>query len=212
MKKILMFGTREARYHSSIGVDDRLRQILPEAELTYSEDRQLLSEESLARFDLVISYFEFTREPFTDEETAALLRYVAQGGGLLGIHSGITFQYRPELLQLLGGKFTHHPPYDALPVLTYQLVPGCTHPIVEGLPAFTMGDEAYMFQLDDFDGKEILLQYDFEGETYPAAWAKTYGKGRVFYTGCCHNLHGFENETCAEMLRRAAFWAADQRG
>lgn len=206
MKKAILFGNYDARYHSAQGVDEHIREILKEdASLDYSEDRSLLNTETLSQYDLVISYFEFGGDRLSDDQTAALIRYVAGGGSFLVIHNGISLQNREEIAQLIGAKFTHHPGYDTLPQIPFK-VSNQTHPITAGLSDFVMGDEPYMFIMDELDGKELLMEYEYEDKIWPSGWTRPFGKGKVVYLSGGHNLDGFLHPTFSTIVCRSAQW------
>lgn len=206
-----MLGNYVARYHSAKGVDDRIRALLTDkVELTYSEDLALLDSKVLRDYDLVISYLEFRPPVPDDAQTDALLSFVSGGGGFLAFHNGISLQVRSELCQLMGAKFTGHPDYDTLPQIPYHVV-DAAHPILSGVKDFTIGDEPYMFQMDELAERTMLLEYGYEGRMLPAAWCRPYGKGRVAYFACGHNLDGFLDDTVGKIIQNAAAWATEDR-
>ncbi|MDD4797083.1 MAG: ThuA domain-containing protein [Eubacteriales bacterium] len=203
MKKVLMLGNDDARYHPLPGVSRRILTLLgDEAQITCSQQAAAL--ESVDQYDLCICYFEFGGA-YTDEQTAALLRYVAGGGALLALHNGIALQSRPELCQLLGGKFTHHPDYDGLPMVPYR-VEAPDHPIMQGVADFTIADEQYMFVLDALDDKQMLLGMDYQGQRYPAGWVRRFGKGHVVYFACGHNAACFDDAQLSKIVYQSFRW------
>lgn len=203
MKKILLLGNDDARYHPLPGVNARIRQLLDgEADITISQEAAALEE--VGQHDLCISYFEFGGT-YTDKQTGALLSYVAHGGALLAFHNGISLQSRPELCQLLGGRFTRHPGYEQLPWVPYR-VEAPAHPIMRGVADFTIADEQYMFILDDLAEKEMLLGMEYEGRRYPAGWVRRFGQGQVVYFACGHNAACFANEQLSKIVRQSFRW------
>ncbi|MDF2538320.1 MAG: ThuA protein, partial [Herbinix sp.] len=192
LKKIFFLGTVNAQYHPMEGIDERLTELLTDFKVTAFRDSKVLEPSKLKDCTVFILYREFNLPALTEDETAALLTYVAEGGALFVLHNGISVQGKSELSQLIGAKFTGHPPYDTLPEIFYHREQP-SHPIFTGVSDFKMYDEAYQFEMDSFADKEILLSYDFEGSRVPAGWVRGYGKGRMLYLCCGHNKECFFN-------------------
>lgn len=195
----------QVKYHPFEGVDRQLQEILAgEAEVQCSEDFNLLNPDKLKTYRLLISYAEFSDEPVSDEQTAALLSYVAGGGGLLVIHNGISLQRRPELSALIGARFTGHPPFGPLPVTVKEK----DHPVMEGIGSFTMEEEPYYFELGGLLKPDILAEYEHDGALRPAVWCHAFGLGRVLYLMPGHHLPSFHEEPFRRMIRQGARWCA----
>lgn len=206
-RSAVLLGDENAKYHPVNGIAAKLQTLLaPEWNLACTGDRTVLGKEGISQCGLLILYPEFGMCEITPSQADALLRYVAEGGALLVLHNGISVQTDKRLERMIGACFTHHPPYDTLPQLTYHIRD--THPITDGTEAFTLADEAYMFQfVQPFDG-QLLLEYDYEGNRYPAGWCRTEQEGRVVCLAPGHNEHVLENAAYAGLVRRAAQWAA----
>ena len=102
-----------------------------------------------------------------------------------------------------------HPPYGQFTVN----VKNDAHPGASGLSDFETDDELYM-NIDYRDGNDVFLSADFDGGSYsrnragaeeiemaggtfPLAWTRSYGSGKVFVTllghdGKSHQNHGFQ--------------------
>jgi type 1 glutamine amidotransferase len=204
-KDIIFLGTASAIYHPMEEIEVRLTELLKPCNVVSSADTKILNTLQLSTCALCILYPEFEQPEFKDPETAALLSFVAQGGSLLVLHNGISVQLRSELSQLVGAKFTEHPPYEELPEIKYHLEQP-SHPIFEGVLDFSLKDEAYQFEMDPFADKELLLSYFYEGNQYPAGWLRRYGKGRMLYLCCGHNVEGFKNPQFSQLLKNSAGW------
>ncbi|MDF2921414.1 MAG: glycosyl hydrolase [Paenibacillaceae bacterium] len=202
----LLLGTNEgAPYHPLNAVQEQLLHILRgHAEVNATVELAALERESLQPYDLCIAYTDIWKKPVRPEESAGLLQFVAGGGGLLVIHNGMSLQARPELCQLIGAKFTGHPPYTTLP---FQLT-GIEHPLSAGLESFTMDEEPYRFELDPLAEVEVLLTYHHEGQDWPAAWTRQYGLGRVAFLMPGHHLPSFQIAGYAPWIVNSAKWAA----
>jgi type 1 glutamine amidotransferase len=119
------------------------------------------------------------------------------GKGFVAAHSGATaFFSWPEFGEMLGGRFDEHPwQIIGAPVL----VEDPAFPATRHFPArIALRDEHY--QLKDFsrDNVRVLARLDASAldleaplehrkdADFPVAWAKTHGRGRVFYSTLGH--------------------------
>ncbi|MFC3414812.1 ThuA domain-containing protein [Algoriphagus hitonicola] len=134
-----------------------------------------------------------------------LLDYVANGGGLMVLHGGITTQNSStEFGKLIGGSFDYHPPQQNFRV--YLEDP--EHPLVQAFPkeGFEHIDEPYFYKnaYDKGDFKPLLyfknseIEKQRNGQTDPrekiyVAWIRSEGDGKVFYASPSHNAQSFEN-------------------
>lgn len=203
-KKAILIGDNAlAEWHPLKEPAREFIQILPEFDIMQTEDYDQFKEENLKLYDLCIAFTDRWKEKLTGEQTAGLLSYVAHGGGLLMVHNGIAIQTRYELALLAGGKFTSHPEQT---VLTYKPA-SASHAIMEGIESFSVKEEPYQFTMDNLIETTILLQYEFEGEQRPAAWAHDYGLGRVVYLSPGHNIETFLDPMYRKLVCRSGLWA-----
>jgi type 1 glutamine amidotransferase len=207
IRTLLVGHNESAPYHPLRAVQERLTEIWGnELQVTLEEGTAGLRKESIGAYELVVSYTDSWKTPAAPEEIAGLLSYVAQGGGLLLLHNGMSLQAAPELAQLAGGYFTGHPPYTSL---EFQLTgEGASHPLSAGLPGFTLEEEPYRYDIDPLAKVQVLLTYRHEGGDYPAAWTRPYGLGRVAVLAPGHHLPSFQHEEYSRWVRQAALWAA----
>lgn len=206
LKALALGSYSEVKYHPFAGVDREIEQILANDLQVYSsEDHGLLNKETLSDYKLVISYTEFSDDKLPAEQSSALLSYVANGGGLLVVHNGISLQRNQELGSMLGGYFTHHPEYTTLQIS----VPAQEHPIMQGIEAFEIDDEPYYFEMLPHFETTVLAEYPHEGAMRQAAWCHEYGLGRVVYLMPGHHLPSFSVEPFRQMIRQGALWAAE---
>ena len=204
-KKAIVIGEySRVEYHPLKGPDKEFEEILTDFEVDCTEDYERFRADSLASYDICIPFVDHWNEKMSDSQTAGLLTYICNGGGLLIVHNGIAIQTRYELAQLAGGKFIRHPDQK---VLTYQPTP-TDHVITEGIKSFSVMEEPYQFELDNFTEKTMLLEYESEGKQWPAAWAHQYGLGKVVYLSPGHCVETFKDPMFRELIRRSALWAA----
>jgi len=174
---------------------------------------------SLDDFDAV---FLFTAgEPLmSGQQRADLLSFIRDDGkGLVGAHSATTTFYSwPEFGDLLGGYFDCHPweVFDAPVIVEDPSFPAMRH----FKPAFTIRDEIYQMRAPYSRDKVHVLasldsaKLDFSSSKphrpdrdYPVAWAKTEGKGRVFYSTFGHTVEAWDNRDVQSMYLEAIKWA-----
>jgi type 1 glutamine amidotransferase len=202
MKAILIGEYSVVEWHPLAGTDKALQDILSDFEVDCTEDYDSFKTDCLNKYDLCISYVDHWKESLTDEQTAGLLTFVCNGGGLLIIHNGIAIQSRAELAQLAGAKFTSHPQER---VLTFHPVAE-EHIITEGISAFSFLEEPYQFERDNFARSAVLLEYDSEGQKWPAAWVHQYALGKVVYLSPGHHPAAFQDTMYRKLIRRSALW------
>ena len=173
---------------------------------------------NLNDFDAVLFYTGGDLE-MNDEQKAALLSFVHDDGkGFVGVHSAtITFTSWPGYGEMIGGYFDEHPwgTFDA-PIL----VEDPNFPGMQQWPrSFVLKDEIY--QMKDFsrDKVRVLLQLDAskldlknprvhrKDLDFAVAWAKMYGKGRVFYSTLGHVDQNWDDPRMQKMYVEAIKWA-----
>ncbi|MEC0092438.1 ThuA domain-containing protein [Paenibacillus macquariensis] len=205
-RKCLLVGDyTHPKFHPLQGVDTQISHILKDVmSVQCSENKNMLLDNNIQQFDLCISYLDLWDEKISPQQTAGLLSYVSRGGGLLIIHNGISLGDRYELAQLMGGKFTGHPPYQSLSFRTS----GDAHAITKGVEPFEMEEEPYQFEFDSFTEKKILLEYKLDDKWYPAAWTHTYGLGRVTFLMPGHHEPTFRHPAIRQLIHQAAVWTS----
>jgi len=202
-------------------------------EVTCTKDGTVFTPENLARYD-VIAFFTsgnlFTpgtdkTPPMTPAGKAALLAAIKNGKGFVAFHAANdSFHHQPDsrfksfgadvdpYIAMLGGEFIRHGPQQSP---TVQVVdsnfPGC-----EKLGAgFQLLDEWYTFK-DFAKDMHVILAIDTKGmkgidyqrAPYPSTWARTEGKGRVFYTGMGHREDVWTNPLFQNLILGGIGWAA----
>lgn len=206
-------------------------------EFVFSKDGSLFSKEYLAQFDAVLFYTTGNlleagtdkQPPMTAEGKQALLDYVKNGGALLGTHSASdTFHTNNEkdkgpdrfvnhgekadpYIRCLGGEFIMHQSQQVAEVTNTDL----SFPGYEKQPAsYKLLEEWY--SLKDFrDDLHVLGVIDstkmhdpiYKRPPYPVTWARTEGKGKVWYTAMGHREDVWTNPMFQEILTGGLRWA-----
>src|SRR5262249_7828793 len=148
---------------------------------------------NLNSFDAVIFYTSGELEMDVQQKADFLSFIHDDSKGFLGFHSAtITFTEWPEYGDMIGGYFDEHPwvTFDAPLIVEDPKFPG----MQQWPAAFTLRDEIY--QIKDYSREKVrvLMRLDptkldlknshvhrTDGD-FAVTWARTYGKGRVFYS------------------------------
>jgi uncharacterized protein len=173
---------------------------------------------NLNDFDAVLFYTGGELE-MNDEQKAALLSFVHDDGkGFVGVHSAaITFADWPEYREMIGGFYDEHPwvTFDAPIVVEDANFPG----MQQWPKEFVLKDEIY--QVKDWSRKNVrvLMRLDAtkidlknphvhrKDLDFAVAWAKMYGKGRVYYSTLGHVEQNWDDPRFQQMYVGAIKWA-----
>jgi type 1 glutamine amidotransferase len=153
------------------------------------------------------------------QQKADFLSFIHDDGkGFIGVHSAaITFVDWPEYVDMVGGSYDEHPwlTFDA-PILVED--PG--FPGMQPFPhSFVLRDEIYQLKNYSREKVRVLMRLDVskldmknknvhrtDGD-FAVAWAKTYGKGRVYYTTLGHVEANWDKPEFRQMMSEAIQWA-----
>jgi uncharacterized protein len=155
--------------------------------------------------------------PLDDRQKAELLSFVRDDGkGFVAAHVGLTaLESWPEFGELLGARFDGHPIVGAGAIVNEDP----SFPATRHFPAtFDFNDEFYQPKGYSRDKIHVLLRLDLTNvpanaglhqpdRDYPLAWAKTYGKGRVFFGSFAHANATWDNRDVQQMYYEAIKWA-----
>jgi hypothetical protein len=140
------------------------------------------------------------------------------GKGFIGVHSAtITFTNWPEYGEMIGGYFNEHPwgVFQAPIIVEDAKFPG----ISEWPAEFTITDEIYQMKNFSRENCRVLMRLDASkldlnnprvhrtDHDFAVAWAKTYGKGRVYYSTLGHVSENWDNPKFQKMWAEAIKWA-----
>jgi uncharacterized protein len=176
-----------------------------------SYDLERLTRLDQENFDLVLTYTCFTTptegvkptgaEKMEDAQIDALAAWVSAGGAYLAAHASTALgDSNPTLGKLIGGVFIEHPPMFSF---TVYPVYG-NHPIIAGIPAFTVYDEMYIERCDESVRVHLVTIKD--GVAHPLAWSKTEGRGRVAHVALGHSAEVWELEPYQQLMIQAVDW------
>ena len=153
--------------------------------------------------------------PLDATQREELLSFVREGKGFVAAHVALTaFESWPEFLDLIGARFDQHPINGPGVVINESPdFPATRH----FPPSFPFTDEFYQPKDHSREKIDVLLRLDLtnvpenpnlrlKGD-YPLAWAKTYGKGRVFYGSFAHSSEAWDIRNVQQMYFEAMRWA-----
>lgn len=172
---------------------------------------------NLDYFDAILFYT--TGElPLDDSQKADFLSFVRDDGkGFLGTHSATDTLYEwPAYGEMIGAYFDQHPWHQEVRVN----VEDRTFPATRHFPAsFAINDEIYQFRNFSRDRVRVLMSLDNStvdltkktvkraDKDFAVAWARTYGKGRVFYCSLGHENAVWDRPDMQKMWLEAIRWA-----
>jgi type 1 glutamine amidotransferase len=173
---------------------------------------------SLANVDAI--FFLGHREvPLDPDQKADLLKFVHDDGkGFVAGHVATTaFLDWPEFGDMLGGQFDQHPwgVTDDSIIVEDPTFPGMKF----FAPVFNFHDEFYQIKGFSTEKSRVLMRLDTSkldmtkpgvqaaDAPYAITWAKSYGKGRVFYSALGHDASTWDNPDIQRMWFEAIKWA-----
>ena len=172
---------------------------------------------SLSNVDAI--FFLGHREVQLDaQQRADLIAFVKdEGKGFVAAHTALTaFESWPEFLDLLGARYDGHPWNTASGSVINE---DPAFPATRHLPhVFSLADEFYQPKAYSRDNIRVLLRLDAakmppnqninrtDGD-FPLAWARMFGKGRVFYSSLGHAASTWDNPDVYHMYFEALRWA-----
>jgi type 1 glutamine amidotransferase len=183
-------GYREQAYSLQKALEDTGRY-----RVTIVEDAAFLESPAMNKYALVIIAADRRDDEhkYSEAQQNALFDYVKSGHGLVSIHGAdnAAKDWLPEWKAMLGGVFSHFglPDGKTKKGKFTVKVSDTAHPITRGVQDFPLEDELY-YHIQMEPDVQPLLTIDFADGTWPVAWTRTYGKGRVFHTPLGHRDFG----------------------
>ena len=185
-------------------------------------DKPALNAKNLDAFDAVF-FFGAGPGNLNEQQMQDLLAFVKDDGkGFVAAHTGDNaFQQYPDYREMIGGLWNH--PWtksENLEVDLPVIVEDPSFPAMQSLPsAFMVHDEAAV-HLPPYsrDNVRVLARLDLTeidhdlardpaDNDVPIAWAKRYGKGRVFYSTLGHSDQSWDNPLVQRMFCDAIRWS-----
>ncbi len=227
-KHILVIGEEKGYRHESVShamaTIEKLGIETGLWEATLRTDAEALTKKKLEYnaknlndFDAVIFFTGGELEMDAQQKSDFLSFVHDDGKGFIGIHSAaITFANWPEYGEMIGGFYDEHPwgTFDAPIVVEDPQFPG----MQQWPKSFVLRDEIYQMKDYSRDKLRVLMRLDAskvdllnknvhrsDGD-FAVTWAKTYGKGRVYYTTLGHVKDNWDKPEFQKMLTDAIQW------
>jgi len=228
-KQLLAIGEQKGYRHEAVShalaTIERLGHASGLWDTTIRTDTEALTKKKLEfnaknlnDYDAVLFFTggELEMDPQQKKDFISFIR--DDGKGFIGVHSAtITFTEWPEYGDMIGGYFDEHPwgTFEAPIVVEDPAFPG----MQQWLPSFVLRDEVYQIKNYSRDKVRVLMRLDptrldlrnknvhrTDGD-FAVTWAKTYGKGRVFYSSLGHVLENWDDPRLQKMYSEAIRWA-----
>jgi len=217
LSTIERMGRQSGLYDTYIRTDIQLltKHPIQFAEKSAVADANYLT---LNDFDAILFYGIGELE-LTDQQKADVMSFISEDGkGFVGVHTAITAFYTwPEYGEMIGGYFDDHPwmIFDA-PVI----VEDSNFPAMRAFPkTFSVRDEIYQVKNFSRERVRVLARLDASklglenprvhrtDKDFAVAWARQYGRGRVFYSTFGHTEESWDNPAMQTMWLEAIKWA-----
>jgi type 1 glutamine amidotransferase len=199
-------------FHPPLAARWRLWRMLrqePTLRIARASSLEALPRRELGRYAALVLYFHHKR--LSPPALSAFEAYVANGGGVLALHS-VTASFKETIpfFEIIGGCFTGHGVIEPI-----QVQPLPESWLLEGLPPFTVRDELYIHELQTGLTVHAVAQVPGggqQGQVVPLVWTYQYGKGRICYACPGHLTASLANPSYQEVLRRGLRWVSEPHG
>jgi type 1 glutamine amidotransferase len=173
---------------------------------------------NLDYFDALIFLSTTDELDLDDSQKRDMMSFIkGDGKGFVGVHAALDTNFKwPEYGEMIGGWFDQHP-WSTFNAQIINEDP--SFPAVRHFPnAFVKYDEIYQPKEWSRDKVHVLLSLDPAKLDYAApnihrtdhdfavAWAKSYGKGRVFYSSLGHTRESWDDPDIRKMYFEAIKW------
>lgn len=227
--KALLITKTDGWHHDSIAaavpaLQDMAK--LHDFELVWPNTLAIVSDQGLASFDVIIFALS-TGDVLNDEQQAAVEKFVQNGGGIAGVHSGGTdTEYEWDWwTKGMGHMFHIHP---AVQTGTVEVL----EPNFPGMDRFAkrflFTEEWYEFDASRNKNLNYLLAVDEStydpaanwgtkqgegmGDFHPLSWFHNYDGGRIFYTAFGHLPATYKDANFLHHVYGGIYWAATGKG
>jgi hypothetical protein len=204
--------------HSNVVLADIARGLDRKSYVT--ENAAVFNDDQLRHFSVVVLN-SASGDFMTPDQSAALERFVARGGGIVALHAaGDNSHTEPWYTKtIIGTKFIGHPggPDQFQPARIVVDQP--RHPVMAGVKLpWSPVDEWYSFDANPAAaGMTVLARIDEASYrpgaklmmgAHPVVWINPTTKGRVVYSALGHSPESYDDPNYHRMLTNAIRWAA----
>lgn len=219
---VLLFYKTNGFEHESISTG--LLEITTQGEgrgwnVIATDNGAFFNEDYLNKFKVVV-FLSTTGDILTKEQERAFEKFVASGGGYVGIHAAADTEYEWKWYNdFLGTHFRDHSLFPHTPEATL-MTENKKHPSTAHLPnRWKKVEEWYNFKdnVRNKKGFDVLLSVDETsynvGETdgmagdHPITWVSSAKNGRMFYTALGHDSETFTEVKSMNHILKGIEWA-----
>ena len=217
MKKILVLC--DDMWHPAEVIERGLRDLNGSfAEFDFVRDaKDILTPEFIKEYPLIINCkshnltsgnsAEWFEEGVTEVGPREFEDYVRNGGGLLSVHAGNTYddRFSPDYAELIGNKFVTHPARCEVTVYPVK-----ENPVTKGVSSFNVRDEHYQNELTAQDVEVFLESKSETGGVQIAGYTKYLGEGRICVLTPGHILSVWQHPMFKRLLVNAIEWCTGE--
>jgi len=207
MKRILYLYTAGDFHPGEAGGKDLAAWLAAEGaqvELEASADLDKLISLPDGQYAAVVINTTSQPDDLTPAREKGLLSFVANGGGLVGIHAAaVSFRNSHAYVNMLNGEFQTHPPLQEFPVAIQEH----NHYLTVRMPDFSITDEIYHLQNFDPHKCTVLATTHWQGKQIPLVYVREHGKGRVAYIALGHGEQAWRHPDFTKLVLRAMRWS-----
>ena len=210
--KVLIFSKTKGFRHASI---EHGRTIIADLCLKNNiavdstEDASNFTFNNLKKYDALI-FVNTTGDLFNEKQQEALVKYIQNGGGFMGIHAATDAEYEWEWYgKMVGGYFMSHPKQQNAKIKVINK----DHPSTSMLPdEIERWDEWYNFKNvnPDITVLATLDESSYEGGemngNHPIVWCHEFDGGKIFYTGFGHTDATFDEPLMQKHMLGGILW------
>jgi type 1 glutamine amidotransferase len=213
--KILVFTRTQGFHHASIPDAVAAVRLLGRTHgfgVDATDDPSVFTDAQLASYRAVV-FLLTTGDVLNDTQQASFERYIARGGGFVGVHSATDTEYGwPWYGRLVGAYFMSHAHIQRATVVARDQALAST----QLLPTpWIRTDEWYNFRSDPTGHVHVLLTVDertYQGGTMganlPIAWCHDFDGGRAWYTAMGHVASSYKEPLFLAHLLRGLLYAS----
>lgn len=213
VRVLMLTATRGFRHDSIAAARDVMSAMAATSgsfTVTPTEDVSSITATMLAGYDVIFFALTTGELEFTPVQRTAILNFVSQGKGFLGVHSATDTLYEwPDYGRLVGAYFKEHPWTQSATVI----VEDGSNPSTAGLgDRFSITEEFYTFRDNPRPRVNVLLRLDAQSVgaagDFPLAWTQSFGSGRSYYNALGHFSETWRDPRFQRQLAGAIQWAA----
>ncbi len=214
-RSILVFSKTTGFRHDSIPIGRETILAISEERgwtATFTEDTAIFTPSGLKAFDAVVFLSTTGKGLFDAKQQKALIGFIHNGGGFVGIHAAADCEYDwPWYGKLVGAFFLQHPAQQDAVVR----IEDTSNPSTSFLPnRWKRHDEWYDYRTNPRAEVHVLASLDpssYSGskmpEDHPIMWCHEFEGGRSWYTGMGHTQESFRDPLFVKMLAEGIEWS-----